>query len=517
MSTFRTLVGLVALLIGSAPVAATPEDAEKAFESLYGQACRRAESSLDRSDDVALAERLVRDAKDPATAEALVRPLCEKAYDLTHELPAGYETAIAAVERLAEVDRNGAAACCRKRVDVRKRQYLAAKGLDRAGAGDTYIEALMDAARAAGRAGDYQQAVADCSQSLMVARAVKSHLRPRIQAASERFGARMRAERSVQAMIARVQQGAVDAATRTKLIETCLFDLDDPARAAAYVDDSCGAGLRKYALAAAKGIDAAPELACLEIADWYRASAGRVPKPSQAPILERARLYYERFLSLHAATDIKRSQAALALKQVQRRIEALVPALDPIGPGRWVDLIDLADLQKDALHGTWEPRGKGLRITPSPKMARLALPCHPTGDYQLKVTFTRLTGVNIVGIVLPVGRTHTVLMLSKQAGVFHGLTGTDASSAHREPGKLVNEKEYQVDVVVQTKGQQGQIRAELGGSPLLEWTGSWSALSAPAEFAPPDPGRVGLCTIHNIVDVKSVRIRMLSGVLELLH
>jgi len=28
---------------------------------------------------------------------------------------------------------------------------------------------------------------------------------------------------------------------------------------------------------------------------------------------------------------------------------------------------------------------------------------------------------------------------------------------------------------------------------------------------------VGLCTIHNIVDVKSVRIRMLSGVLELLH
>jgi hypothetical protein len=99
--------------------------------------------------------------------------------------------------------------------------------------------------------------------------------------------------------------------------------LDDPATAAKYLDGVTDAALTKFVPAVAKGIEAAPEMACVDIANWYAGLAETSPAGSRAAMLSRARTYYMRFLELHMTDDLQRTKVVATVRKVEAEIAKL--------------------------------------------------------------------------------------------------------------------------------------------------------------------------------------------------
>jgi formylglycine-generating enzyme required for sulfatase activity len=81
--------------------------------------------------------------------------------------------------------------------------------------------------------------------------------------------------------------------------------------------------------AATKPLEEAPELACNELGDWYRALAGQATAPTiKGAMLQRAKAYYERFLELHKADDLARTGASLMMKKIDDALAKLGSAAE---------------------------------------------------------------------------------------------------------------------------------------------------------------------------------------------
>jgi formate hydrogenlyase subunit 6/NADH:ubiquinone oxidoreductase subunit I len=100
-------------------------------------------------------------------------------------------------------------------------------------------------------------------------------------------------------------------------------ELDDPARAATLMNETCDAQMRKYVPAVLKGLDDTPEVACMELARWYQNLAASAGPAGTAAMLKRAHGYYERYLGLHTSDDLPRSQAALAMRKTEEQLAKL--------------------------------------------------------------------------------------------------------------------------------------------------------------------------------------------------
>jgi hypothetical protein len=97
------LLILAVATIQRADEAADIKGAQDAFETLYGQDLKKAQATPDIKDDLALAGKMVDDAKVPPAADnaAVMTIICEKAYELSSRDPRGFAKAIEAMDLLA--------------------------------------------------------------------------------------------------------------------------------------------------------------------------------------------------------------------------------------------------------------------------------------------------------------------------------------------------------------------------------------------------------------------------------
>jgi len=216
--------------------------------------------------------------------------------------------------------------------------------------------------------------------------------------------------------VAATRDTADDVALAARLLEAAKAAETQPALLALLCEKAADLGLADprgfdTALAAAdllaaKGVEAAPELACVELGDWYRdlatAAAGALAK---SPMLVRARAYYDRFLSLHTSADIDRSKVELALRKVEDDLKALGV---PTDRAAWIDLLKLVDTSKDTAAGQWTRTDAGVTIVPSLN-SRLMLPAALAGDYELELKFVR-TGGDAVCATFPAGSAAATLL-----------------------------------------------------------------------------------------------------------
>jgi hypothetical protein len=514
MSTAR-LAAVAVLLFSAAPIWA--DEAEDVFNSLYGSEYQKAVASRDTTDDAALAAKFLEAAKTKGTVAPLAALLCEKAYELGLKAPAGYETAAEAMELLAEKAPDRKAACLEKIITLRQKQYDAAKGLDKTTAGEVFIEAVLAAADAKGEAHAAAEASALLKRAMTMATALKSDRKAEIQARIDLFAARLRAEKRVGDLEAKLAGGPQGAATRKELVRLCLVELDDPAQAATFLDETREESMRKYVPAVSKGVDAAPEIACMELGEWYRGLAESASTLFKEPLMRRARAYYERFLKLHTAEDLQRNQAALALKKADEAMAKLaVRGSGVIGPGRWIDLLKLVDLEKDVMKakGIWTFKDGELVIS-SNGFDRLAIPISPTGSYQLRGRFIRNTLDFPHWFVLPVGSAGVAVSFGR--GEYGALMRASGKPDTGSPQKVINGQEYLVEITVLLSGNQADIRVALNGKPHLHWQGPVSDLSVADECRVPDPKCVALGVEWGDYVFKSAQLRMLSGKAKMLR
>jgi hypothetical protein len=517
--TRTSLLAAVILLASAAPIWA--DEAEDAFNSLYGNEYNQVTRTPDKGDDVALAAELLKAAKAAEANPPLLALLCEKACELGSRDPKGYDTALAAADLLSSNIPEKAAACQDQVLAIRQRQYEKARGDDRVKTGEALIDGLVSTACDKARDGNFDEALRKCRQALTVARAIKSPNVAGIDAHIRHLLEQQKVAGKVPQIEETVKADPSNRDARNELIRLLLVELDNPDGAAKYVDDQCDANLLKYIPAAAKGVDRAPELACPELAQWYVDLAKGASPGGKAAMLARAKAYCERFLAVHTAQDKDRADASVTLTKVEADLKQLGPAAwtpppKMVAAGQWLDLLAMADLQKDAHGGAWKRTTQGIEFSCGNKDPGLAFPVVPAGGYELEFTFIKKNeGGNTQFVVLPVGSASVVLLWSgsppRLETVERKSFPANAPGARVHPGVWGGGRPCTVVVRVTLARDQATIAVLFDGQPQLVWTGPQAALSTggPAASLPPRRPAIGADSVNGLV--QSARLRMLPG------
>ena len=532
MPHLTRIVCICGLLAAFAATAWSAEDdkaaeAAKAFESLYAADVKRVKATRDAADDIELAKRLLTAADEAKTQPAFLAVLCNQASDLAAAHPDGYETAVQAMDVLATAVPARLLACGERVVDIRQKQYDAARVADRAAAGENLIQALVAVADLKAGAGAASDAATALKRAQLIARAVKSPRQDEIDARIDNLAQVLKAEREIEGLKTLLEKTPDNQAAREKLVRLYLVDLDNPAEAAKHLAGLKEESLIKYVPAAARGVDAAPELACAELGDWYRGLGETVPAGAKAAMYARARAYYQRFLDLHAAEDLNRTAATLALKKVETELDRLggpptagtaAGVAKVIKPGAWVDLMPMINLAQDAAGGSWSKQDGRLVCAPQgPKMRKIALPVQPEGDYEFEVRLVAIPGLSEAFPVLALPGGHEMLVIlyipKSELGLEHidGKNWVQNGTRVSLPEKLVLGKEYAVHCRVLHRGQAAaRIDVAFQGKPLTAWEGAVSRLR-------PGSPNLGFGVWDSPGTFAGARLRMISGQAKVLR
>ena len=319
----RLALGAI-LLASSLPVAA--DEAADTFNKLYAEDLKRVAATPAPADDVVLAKQLLEAARKVANQKDFLALLCEKACELASKDPTGYPTAKAAVNLLAANVPEKKVESLQKMVVMYQRSYAVARTEAKAKAGEALIESLKALADAQVAAEDVDGAGATLKQALAVATTIKSESRAAIQAQLAGLASQQQAEKQIAALKARLDADPKDAASRKEIVRLYLVEMDNPAEAAKFLDETLDEAMRKYVPAAAKPIEDVPEVACMELGDWYKGLADQATAPaSKGAMIERAKAYYARFVDLHKVDDVARAGATLMLKKIEDALMKLGP------------------------------------------------------------------------------------------------------------------------------------------------------------------------------------------------
>lgn len=498
------------LLVGTC---ARADEAEDAFNALFGADYQKVTASPLTVDDADLAGRMVEAARRSADAPALAALLCERAYELGVKHPRGYAAAVEAMGLLAAQAPDKQLDCLDKIAALRQKEFAAArKPQERTAAGVAYIGALLAAAEAQTARADDAEAGRLGKKALATAKAVgydPAEVQRRLDGCIERARLARRAAR----LKAKVGADPRDAASRAELVRLLLVDVDDPAEANRYLDESCDEAMRRHVPEVVKGVQETDEQACSEIAEWYLglAAGPSVSAAAKAAMLRRARAYYARFLEVHRATDTARGETSTALRRLEEDLgkATLTTTVKTLGPDESIDLVALADPARDAVRGVWRREGDGLACGKS-ELARIALPLAVEGSYEISLKVVRIEGEMDVGVYLPAGDRASLLLLNSADGGCD-LTRTAGPRLKEVKLKLDNGREYQLDIRVMLTADQAEITVAVDGNSLMHWKGPQSSLSVFDDYRLAAPKCPGLAGNWSVFVFKSARLRMLSG------
>jgi hypothetical protein len=514
-----TCAVLLALpMVGRAAQDDAAAEAARVFESLYAADVQRVRATPDPSDNIDLAKRILTAADQATNQPALLAVLLRRAADLAAVHPDGHETAIRALTRLTKEVSEQSDAAAEQIVEIRQKQFNAARRADRPKAADLLVDALLASARHAEKAGDLSGAQALLRRAQGVGRTVRSKRVSEIDARLSRILHAAETAASIELLKEQVAKDPKRQQTRAKLVRLLLVDTDNPAEAAKYLRGLQEESLRKYVPLAAKGPEAADEPHCMELGDWYRSLGETAADHAKPAMFARARAYYERFLALHTAQDLKRTAATLALKKVEVELARLGPAATTLAsgpatikPGEWVDLMPMIDLERHVVGGTWTKRDGRLVVAPDgPDMRTVQLPVRPEGNYEYEMRFMNVPGLKEIftqQFIRGGYGLHTCLYTPKPS---LGLEEIDGKGWPKSPTKvnlpaLATGQEYTLTTrVLHLPNDAVGITVALNGRTVNEWTGAAARLKKGRES-------LGIGTWKSAGVITGLRLRMLSG------
>ena len=164
---------------------------------------------------------------------------------------------------------------------------------------------------------------------------------------------------------------------------------------------------------------------------------------------------------------------------VKAKVEKRLKELSRAGKSE-IDLLAMVNTDHDTLAGTCKREGGKITISDA---GRLRIPFSPKGDYELTIHAMRIFGSNDIMVYFPVGDTMTTLIISGWYGSGSGLELVEGHSwvgnkTSVKPGKLVNNKWYNIKVKVAGDGDTAEITIQMDGKDYIHWKGKESELSA---------------------------------------
>ncbi len=179
-----------------------------------------------------------------------------------------------------------------------------------------------------------------------------------------------------------------------------------------------------------------------------------------------------------------------------------------------VDVLPLVDIDAHVRAGTWSKTDDGLTANVTEEKAICVLPYELKNDYEFNCEFTRESGTDVVGVVLPLAKKQVFLELSGWSGQTHGLSrinnvGTLAESNPTavRPGELNNGKRYEVTANVQLKGDQVAVKVRLDGEALIDWSGTLDEIEANIAYNIQSNSRIAIAASKSVTTFHSITLR----------
>jgi len=254
-------------------------------------------------------------------ADHVVRLILGFLYILACAIPAGAGEPADSIPGRADAPPTGAA------TDTPPEAQAPAAGAE---APQNELDALLAEIAGKQQAGELAEAAALYRRAVALARRTGSDRLGAIEKEAEALTQRVALERRASDVRAMLGREPDNVSAREGLVRLYVIELDDPAKAADVLEGVQDEDLKKYVPAAARPLEDAPELACLELGEWYRGLAETAPDHARPAMLRRAGAYLQRFLACHQAADLKQARGKLALDKVTRTMADLgVAAVAP--------------------------------------------------------------------------------------------------------------------------------------------------------------------------------------------
>ncbi|MDP6356567.1 MAG: hypothetical protein QF473_15755, partial [Planctomycetota bacterium] len=323
-----------ALALAATCFGAGSSEAEKVFESVYGEDVAAARATGTTNDDVELAAKLLDAARTVLNQPELMIILCEKAYELGAKARPGYQTAVDAMDLVAEKIPDRKLACQEKILEIFQLFYNKATMRERARAGAALIHKTLELADAKAARNDYAAEAALYRRALDAARTVGSLYRGMIEARLKLAVERSKLRKRIRKMEEQLKARPGDAAVRNKLILAYVIDRDNPAKAAKLLCDDADGFLLRCVPLAAKNMNDLDEEECQEVADWYESLAGEAESDiGKAAMFARTKTYCELLLKKVAPGKLTAIKVRLVLKKIEGDIEDLLNG--PAALAKW--------------------------------------------------------------------------------------------------------------------------------------------------------------------------------------
>ncbi len=273
----------------------------------------------------AFAYKLLQAARAADKEKDLQALLCEKVVEYGARNPVSYWNTLEAIRLLVQLRPAQKDQIYDRAVETCQQAFTRSTGERRRAVGERLIAALMDSAdQRVGR--DPMRAIELYRRAQVVVGAVRSDRERELGERIREAACALPAARRLAALRAALASDPRGAKARVDLIEAYLGEFNDPAEAAALLNDDLDERLRTYVPLAAGPVWELKEAACLELAHWYAELASRAHPSGQVVLLRRSAACCRRYLVLHETRDAARLKVNLLLEEVDKKT-ARIPGL----------------------------------------------------------------------------------------------------------------------------------------------------------------------------------------------
>ncbi len=519
----RTVQGQVAPVDAGAAAATndtSPDemDPQKIFEELFGMDVRRARTTSDTTDDLELAEQLLRSANTVSSTPKLFAVICREAIALASVDMNGLDTVLKGIDLMRK---QGVALTAddfpSDLARLYQTTYVRSPSSQREETGQTLIDVLLKYGGFLESLGEIDAAVVQFRRADTVARAIDWPSRPSLTKRITQALGRKTLFVQIEALKKRMTANPNDVAAANDLVYLYLIELNQPQVAVRYAGMSSDATLAQHADRATKPASDLTEADAVSLGAWYESMLDRAPSDSaKANVLGRLVGALDQYLTLHAEADLDRLKVKVKRDRFAEQLASLAKVDEPVAATpRTIDLGKLIDPKAHAERGEWLKQGSQIAQMPERKGSLLRIPVVPTGSYELTIQFTRTEGDRGMGFALPVGDTGVALYL-RWSGKVDGLSNIDRRDVDRNPttrpSTMTNDRRNVLLVRINLLPEnQAHIVVTLNGTSIVDWKGARSSLTPDRYVRMKDQMTFGLNGWNSKVVYHSLSLRMLDG------